>query len=209
VNNLPRLKRGQKLVGTGGEVHDVRLQRHVKGEKKTTTWDWRQNPFWGTRELNGLRVMMALIRNWDLHDDNNAILEDDSGRQIYEVTDVGTSFGSPGKRYSSAESKGNLKEFRKRGFISKVKGDYVDFNFPTMPPVLMHIFQVRFWLKQRREAWIGKHIPRADAKWIGSVLAQLSPDQIHDAFRAAGYPPQDVDGFTKVLMSRIQELNNL
>lgn len=209
VNNLPRLRRGQSFVEGGGRVSNVRLQRHLPGEKKTSPWDWRHNPFYGTREWNGLRVMMALIRNWDLHDDNNAIFGDDSGHQIYAVTDVGTAFGSPGKRYTSAESKGNLKLFRKGRLISKVEGDYVDLNFPAMPPLLLHVFEARFYFQQRDTKWIGRHIPRADARWIGSLLAQLSSNQIRDAFRAAGYSPDLADGFTTVLISRIQELNRL
>jgi hypothetical protein len=209
VKNLPRLRRGQKLVQGDGNVANVRLQRRPHDEKKIGNWDWRHNRFYGTREFNGLRVMMALIRNWDLHDDNNAILEDTPGSQIYEVTDVGTSFGSAGKRYSSAESKGNPKEFRQGRLVSKIKGGYLDLNFPRMPPLLLHIFEVRFYFNQLGTKWIGKHIPRSDAKWIGSLLVQLTPDQIRDAFRAAGYSPETVEGFTTVLISRIQELNRL
>jgi len=29
-------------------------------------WDWSKNPFKGTRELNGLKVMMVLLNNWNL-----------------------------------------------------------------------------------------------------------------------------------------------
>jgi hypothetical protein len=208
VRNMPaRLHRGQKLVEGGGTVLNVRLQRHPEHEKKVGDWNWRHNPFYGTREFNGLRVMMALIRNWDLNDENNAVLEDDDGHEIYEVTDLGTAFGSAGKRYTSAESKGQLSEFRKGKFISTTKDDHVDFAFPAMPPLLLHLFEIRFYLKERGVSWIGKHIPRNDVKWIGSLLAQLSPDQIRDAFRAAGYSPQEVEGFTTVLISRIQQLN--
>jgi hypothetical protein len=57
--------------------------------------------------------------------------------------------------------------------------------------------------------WIGRHIPREDARWMGSLLAQLSGDQIRDAFRAAGYSPQEVDGFTTVVEARIAKLNQL
>jgi hypothetical protein len=57
--------------------------------------------------------------------------------------------------------------------------------------------------------WIGKHIPRSDAKWMGQVLAQLSPDQLRDAFRAGGYSPQDANEFAAVVQSRIAELNAL
>jgi hypothetical protein len=57
--------------------------------------------------------------------------------------------------------------------------------------------------------WIGKNIPRSDARWIGQLLAQLSPDQIRDAFRAAGYTPEETEGFTEAVLARISELNDL
>jgi hypothetical protein len=34
--------------------------------------------------------------------------------------------------------------------------------------------------------YISIGVPRADAKWLGQLLARLSPAQVHDAFRAAG-----------------------
>lgn len=208
VDNLPPLHRGQNLVEPGGEVANVRLQRHPHDEKKVGTWNWRHNPFVGTREFNGLRVMMALIRNWDIKDENNAVLQDESNRRIYEVTDVGTAFGSSGKRHSSAYSKGNLKEFRKGRLIRKVNGDLVDLHFPTFPSPIL-IFEVRFYFGQMGTHWLGRDIPRKDAKWIGSLLTQLSPDQIHDIFRAAGFSPEQIEGYTSVLIARIQELNSL
>ena len=57
--------------------------------------------------------------------------------------------------------------------------------------------------------WVGKHIPREDAKWVGSLLAQLTPQQINDAFRAAGYSPEQIDAYTQAVLSRIQELKQL
>ena len=53
-------------------MHNARLKRYLEGEEKNGTWKWKDNPFTGTREFNGLRVMMALINNWDLKDVNNS-----------------------------------------------------------------------------------------------------------------------------------------
>ena len=72
----PRLTRGQEFVGSASEVKGVRLQRHPADEKKAGNWSWHKNPFTGTRQFNGLRVMMALLNNWDLKDENNAIFPD-------------------------------------------------------------------------------------------------------------------------------------
>jgi len=200
---------GKELIGSGGEVTNVRLRRRPKGQKKTAKWNWRHNPFVGTREFNGLRVMMALLRNWDLYDDNNAILESaDSGRKVYEVSDVGTAFGATGRHRLDRDSRNNLAAYRKGRLIAKATPDYVDLHFPT-PPWLGFIFDVPFYKYEFQARWVGKHIPRSDAKWIGSLLAQLTPDQIRDAFRAGGYSPDVGEAFTAILISRIQELNAL
>ena len=57
--------------------------------------------------------------------------------------------------------------------------------------------------------WLGQHIPRADARWMGHQLARLSPAQIRDAFRAGGYSPQEVEQLSSVLERRIGELEKL
>ena len=75
VQNMPRLHRGSNLVSPDGTVHNVRLKRHLKDQKKIGEWSWKTNPFVGTRELNGLRVLMAVINNWDLKDTNNSIYQ--------------------------------------------------------------------------------------------------------------------------------------
>src|SRR5262249_53662864 len=72
VENLTRLRRGREFVSVGGIVNGARLERDPKGDKKIGDWDWFDNPFTGTKELNGLRIMMALINNWDLKKENNS-----------------------------------------------------------------------------------------------------------------------------------------
>lgn len=213
VTNMPaRLSRGQNLAGQGGNVPNVRLQRHFEHEKKVGNWNWRHNLFYGAREFNGLRIMMGLIANWDLKDENNAVFEDEQepGHTLFEVSDVGTAFGTAGKSYSDRVSKGNLRAYIRTKLISHVHGDYVDLNFPKRPPLASLLeFEWTFFFHQMRIRWIGKHIPRADAKWMGSLLAQLSPAQISDAFRAAGYSPEEINAYTEAVVSRIRELNSL
>ena len=110
----PRLRRGSELVAADGSVHDVRLKRSMPGFEKIGYWRWRYGPFTGTRAWNGLRIMMALINNWDLKDDNNAIYQEknggtaDTATQIYMVSDLGASFGTTGLSFCEQRSKGNL-----------------------------------------------------------------------------------------------------
>jgi hypothetical protein len=41
---------------------------------------------------------------------------------------------------------------------------------------------------------------------MGDLLAHLSPQQIRDAFRAAGYSSGQVEGFGEIVEKRIAEL---
>src|SRR5205823_6272753 len=80
VRNVPRLQRGQNLVSPDGSIKNLRLKRYLKGEKKIALWRWHRNPFVGTRELNGLRVMMALINNWTLKTTTTLLTKSKPGR---------------------------------------------------------------------------------------------------------------------------------
>src|SRR5206468_1323428 len=91
VDGIPsNLQRGQTLIGRSGTIENVRLKRHVKEMRKSGHWKWKANPFTGTRQFNGLRVMMALMNSWDLKDENNAIYEQNVGehgsKKIYVVS---------------------------------------------------------------------------------------------------------------------------
>jgi hypothetical protein len=208
VENIPSsLRRGEKFIEANGIVHDARLKRYLKGEEKNGTWQWKANPFSGTREFNGLRVMMALINNWDLKDANNTVYEYE-GKRIYLVTDLGASFGTTGRSVTRAESKGNLDNYTGSKFISKVTPAGVDFGVPSRP-ALIHVLEEPEFKSRVDLEWIGKHIPVDDARWIGAILAKLSAEQIEAAFGAAGYSPKEVVGFSAVVEARIAELNKL
>ncbi len=212
VMGLPeRVHRGQDMIEPGGVMRDVRLKREEG--KKVGTWSWGDNPFAGTRELAGLRVMMAVINNWDLKDINNAIRDYEKGDENgdtreYEVSDLGASFGTTNRELSHTKSKGNLESYASSTFIAKVEPDYVDFKLPGRPSLPV-ILNPREYAERMGMRWIGDAIPRSDARWIGDLLGQLSADQIRDAFRAAGYEGEELDGFSAEFQKRIAALKQL
>jgi hypothetical protein len=214
VEGLPnRLHRGQKLLAPDGTFHNVRLKRYLSDEKKIGEWSWRNDPFTGTKEWDGLCVMMALINNWDLKDENNAVYEkrsEETGEieHVYLVSDLGASFGTTGLNRTHNISKGNLQSYSRSRFIRKVTPYYVDFNVPSRPSLVVLLNPHEFFSRLRLE-WIGRHIPRDEARRMGQLLVRLSPDQVRDAFRAAGYSPAEVEAFTGVVERRIGELNAL
>jgi hypothetical protein len=206
VQKLPKLERGRQYVSAGGVVRGVRLERVIKGRKKNGDWSWFKNPLAGTKELNGLRVMMALMNNWDLKEVNNVIYEKQGEQPRYVISDLGATFGRTGNTLS--RSKSNLADYRKTKFIKNVEGQQVDFHLSSRPflPIAVN---VPYYVERTNMQDIVKDIPRAHAKWLGRLLGQLSAGQIRDCFRAAGYSRSEVEGFAKVVQLRIAALNKL
>ena len=207
VENMPaHLHRGQSLVAPDGSVRNVRMKR--EDEKKIGDWKWRHNPFTGTREWNGLRVMMALINNWDLKDQNNSVYRNATLGNVYMVSDLGASFGSGSPHVPIAHAKGDLRFYRHSRFIRDEDVTTVSFGDPGRPEWLWFVHPIEYF-KRIRLCWIGRDIPRADARWAGDLLSRLSDRQIEDAFRAAGYPDREARGFASTVQRRIAELSEL
>jgi hypothetical protein len=205
VTGMPRLSRGENFVSADGTVHRARLERRPTEVKKVGTWDWFNNPFLDTPELNGLQVMMSLLNNWDLAQTNNSIDEIGAERR-YVVSDVGASFGNTGN--SLTRSKSMPKEYARSTFIEKSTPGFMDFVLHSRPFLPSAINLPNYRHRTRMEQ-VTKHIPRADAKWLGERLSRLSEEQVRDGFRAAGYPQEEIAMYSQALRKRIAELGAL
>ena len=200
-----QLTRGHKLVREG-QIEEARFEKKPDQQKKIGIWKWRDNPFIGTREFNGLRVMMAVMNNWDLKDVNNAVYSDKaSDHDICLTSDVGATFGTNGLSWTRDRSKGDVHSFQKSKFITHQTPSTVDFGTPAAPVPLLAVKAKQYQMRRDLE-WIGEQIPITDARWIGSLLKQLSHQQLESAFRAGHFPPDEIDKYVEVVEQRIQEL---
>ena len=194
------------VEGRGGfDVWDVRFKVKDDGFKEMDTWSWHANPFMGTRELDGLKTLMALLSNWDLKKDNNKIVraKKKSGgnrdEAIYYVSDLGATLGKttslirqfPGFQNAPAGSKGDAQAFANQPFINGVKAGTVDFNYHGKDHKALEGVKVE------------------NARWVGDLLGRLSDKQLSDAFRAGGFSPEDVQIYTRAIRARINQLKNL
>jgi hypothetical protein len=204
VRDMKRLARGQQFVSSDGRVSGVRLERPSSGIDEAT-WSWYDNPLVGTREFNGLRVMMALVNNWDLKEVNNVRTGAATSR-VYGISDLGATFGRTGD--VRTRSKGVAKDYADSPFIGTVTATHVDFVLHSRPflPTAVHVSNYRF--RTRMES-IARQVPLADARWIGDRLGQLSVEQIGDCFRAGGFAPPDVETYTRAVLLRIAALTAL
>jgi hypothetical protein len=199
VKGMRKLSRGQEFV-SGNSVTSVRLERMSKTDD-SAQWSWFDNSFNGTRELSGLKVMMALINMWDLKEINNSASDGQ-----YEVADLGASFGSTGNNFT--RSKGVLKDYAATKFIERVTATYVDFIMDSRPFALSVVNFPNYRFRTQMQNVV-KNIPIDDVRWIGGLLGQLSTSQIQDAFRTSGFSPAEVEGYTRAVMGRIAELKKL
>ena len=207
------LRHTANSVENGDEVINARFARKPGGEKRIASWKWKENPFFGTREFNGLRVMMAVLNSWDLKTENNAVYSDKkTGKQLFLVSDTGASFGANSVRMKNVNGKGNVKKYAESKFITHESETEVSFGTPAPPnDLLMESggMLAPLYFKRLGYDWIGDDIPRADARWIGSLLGQLSHRQLVDAFRAAQFTPDETNEYVSILEDRIAQLKAL
>lgn len=193
VNYLvPRL-----TIAGKGTFQNVRLEARPDSVKRLDEWKWSRNPFVNTRELQGLKIMMALINNWDIKDSNNKILftRGENGDELrYIISDLGATFGhakSVPFFWRVMRSRNNPSKYAKTSFLEKVKGNQVD---------------IHYYGKNRG---LFKNISVSDAQWIGNLLSQLTDRQLTDVFRAANYTPSQINLLKATVRTRTEELMSL
>ncbi len=175
-----------------GTFKNVKLEARPNEVKRDGYWLWANNPFVGKPEFQGLKIMMVLFNNWDMKDDNNAILAvkgDTNSERRFIISDLGATFGKTGGLISRSRNKPS--DYVKAEFVKGVKGNVVDFNYGG----------------KMGKAFEG--ITVDDSKWLASWLSRLSDEQLKDAFRSANYTPEEVNQLAAAVRSRINALTNL
>ncbi|MDQ3803437.1 MAG: hypothetical protein M3416_06350 [Acidobacteriota bacterium] len=216
VQNLPRLSRGQEFVQGRNAVRGARFEPRREGEGRETTWDWEQNPFAGRREFNGLKVIMALLGNYDIRPENNLVVagrdpQSGDAEARYVVSDIGATLGKVGG-LGGKRSKNNLADFSASKFVVGVEKGMVKFDFKTKPKGMgffASVFKPSYGKSQAQKERVMGNIPAEDARWMGTQLARLSDEQLREAFRAAGYDQATMDGFVAAIRGRINQLAQL
>jgi hypothetical protein len=215
INNLPRLSRGQEYVENGDTARGVRFEARRPGAKRGEYWSWSNNPFVGTRELDGLKALMILLNNHDARKANNRVIlvtnqQNHRVETRYVVTDLGATLGRAGG-YGEKRSENNLADFLSTGFVRGVEDGEVKFDYNARPTGLgfVAIFYPPYFIEQWKEHRDMKGIRVEHAQWIGSHLARLTNAQLHEAFRAADYDAATTKGYVQAFSERIKQLSQL
>jgi hypothetical protein len=178
----------------------ARFRRDQSDQKVVSDWSWYENPFVSTQAFKGLVVANLVLNNWDWKTSNNKIYDvsnpDGSVRRVYVVRDLGASLGKTTfpsflrwtpMRGMGQGSRNDLEGFEEQGFIKRVDGQRVEFQYRGIHQNLVNLLTVD------------------DVAWTCRLLARLSDQQWNDAFRAAGYEPAQRERYIAKLKSKIGE----
>lgn len=185
-------------IPTVGTVKNVRLEARPDGVKRLDQWSWKQNPFVGSNELQGLKIMQVFLTNYDLLDMQNKVLKvkGPNGTELhYIISDLGSTFGRFGNNnlpifFRLGRATNNPKAWNKAKFIKGVKNGHIQFATTGM--------------KSRS---LVKDITVEQGRWLFDRLSQLSDAQIRDAYRAANFSPAEIDLLMAGTKRRIEELD--
>ena len=185
-------------IPTKGTFENVRLEARPKNAKRLDQWAWKDNPFVGTNELQGLKTMMVFFTNWDLLDMQNKVVRATTPAGVeddYIISDLGATFGRLGNnnlpfffRLGRATNKPDTWE--QAGFIKGVNDGKLEFDFTG-----------------GKSRDIMNDVTIANGRWLADLLDQLSDKQLDDAFRAANYTPEQIATLRNGFRKRLAELD--
>jgi hypothetical protein len=182
-----------------GTFKNARLEARPENVERLDEWKWKDNPFLGTNELQGLKIMMVFLTNWDLLDLQNKVLRVNNNGRIehhFVISDLGATFGKLGNNnlpffFRLGRKTNDPGTWYEAGFVSGVKNGRIDFDFKGKGRSLMEDITV------------------AQGHWLATRLAQLSDKQLDDAFRAANYSPDEIKLLREGVRERTTELDKI
>ncbi len=180
-----------------GTFKNARLEARPDNVERLDEWKWKDNPFVGTNELQGLKIMMVFLTNWDLLDLQNKVLRVNNNGSVehqFVISDLGATFGKLGNNnlpffFRLGRKTNDPGTWYESGFVSGVKRGKIDFDFKGKGRGLIEDITVE------------------QGHWLAARLAMLSNQQIEDAFRAANYPAEEIQLLRDGVRERTTELD--
>lgn len=141
------------------------------------------------RELNGLKLALLLVANWDVKPANTGVF-DIEGQRYAIVTDWGASMGDPSATDPAAR-KWNCAAYsaRTKTLVEGVENGFVQFNYGQYA--------------SRHEHALSSNIRVADLNWFLTRMKGLSDEQVKSALLASGATADEAACFTRAFRERL------
>lgn len=193
-------QQSRKVVDASGRFRNARFQLRSKEPKflRMANWSWSDNPFQGTPELNGLKLLMMLLSNWDDKDSrdeekrgSNTAIYQQGDLYLYFIDDWGGAMGGWGKYFT--RSKWNAKKFHEQsGEFVSVSGGNLHWGYTGQHTGLM-VRDVKY----------------GDVAWLMQYLGRVSDDQIRTGLLSSGASQEQAELYLDGLRSRIEQLKKV
>jgi hypothetical protein len=206
IDGIASLNRARDCVTEDGTFVNGRFEledRSVHMLFNEHSWSWDDNPFVGTPQLNGLKIVNMLLSNWDTKDrrdvargSNTAIFEHRVSRWRFEarylISDWG---GAMGKWGATVVSRGRWDvegfEGQTPGFVTGITDGWVGFAY-----------------QGQRTPEIARGITVEDAAWFYGHAGRLSEEALRIGLKASGATDDEAARFARALRDRIQQIGH-
>lgn len=208
ITGVHGLKRAAAWLQKDGAFSNGRFQLRSDHPRFITdhNWAWTSNPFLGTPELNGLKILVMLLSSWDTKDardltasnevDSNLAIFEEPGatgpRYLYFISDWGASLGKWGG--ISTRSKSDCK-----GYAAQTP-DFAQGSENGL---------VRWGYVGKHNEDIVKNIRVTDVQWLVQYLGRITDDQLRRGLAASGDTPQEMECYLHSIRQRISQLQAL
>ena len=198
------LKRAKAFIGRDGsfrfarfKLHDHKALSPVDGDG----WSWTENPFVGTPQLNGLKILMMLTSNWDAKDardgkgSNTSIYvksKSKTDQRFYAFDDWGATMGEWGGFF-------DRDIWDAEGYAAQTK----DFARVAADG------RIEWGYRGKHDQDITSGISVADVRWLMTYLSRVTDDELRAGLRASGATEAQIGVYTRAIRQRIAALEEL
>jgi hypothetical protein len=203
IEGVRGLKRAKSRVEKDGSFVDARFQLRSGAQfLDDHSWTWTSNPFVNTPQLQGLKILMLLVSNWDAKDardkangrmdSNLAIFADDHAGElhyIYAQSDWGGTLGRWGNKLTW--SRGDCK-----GFAEQTR-DFVKIDEDGT---------LKWGFNGKHKKDMTADITVYDVQWLLQYLGRITDAQIRRGLEASGATSDELECYAKSLRRRIEQL---
>jgi hypothetical protein len=205
IDGADGLTRARDCIDADCRFREARFEledRDVRMHFNEHSWSWDDNPFIGTPQLSGLKLLVMLVSNWDTKDrrdvargSNTAIFEHRvspwAREARYLITDWG---GAMGKWGTNVVSRGRWDpegfEAQTPQFVTGVRDDGI----------------VTFGYVGQRTADVAYDIPVDHVRWFYEQARRLTEAQLRDGLLASGADDDEATRFARAILDRIAQL---
>lgn len=204
VEDVKDLGRARSCLSADGRFTDARFELEDRGVRMLFdehSWSWDDNPFMGTPQLSGLKIVNMLVSNWDTKDrrdvsrgSNTAIFEHRASRWSrearYLITDWGGAMGRWGTNVIS-RGRWDVEGFEAQTpqFVTTVSDGWVNFGYVG-----------------QRTSELVRGITVEHVRWFYGYARHLTIPALREGLLACGATEEEAERFARALIDRITQL---